>query len=209
MKIRRPSPSMVISVIALVMATTGSAVAAVDFARRAGSVDGRSAVSAGSSLKHAAGRLVATREKSPYRGQLPGRFVANVPHSTTFGRAAEVADNAAGGSQVLNVSELGAFATTCNDQANAAGTEDPTTTLTFTSTPAVNFARQVGGNNATVVAMAPGTAQSVTINGSNTFHIQVELSGTNVVYDGQVRQDGRGTPSGTCLVTGTATTFRP
>ena len=60
MKIRRPSPSLVISVIALVIATTGSAVAAVSFARNAGAVDGRSAVSASSTLSHAAGRLAAT-----------------------------------------------------------------------------------------------------------------------------------------------------
>jgi hypothetical protein len=57
---KRPSPSLVISLIALVMATTGTAIAAVDFARNAGAVDGKSAVSAGSSLSNARGKLVAT-----------------------------------------------------------------------------------------------------------------------------------------------------
>ena len=50
MRIRRPSPATVLSVVALVMATTGTAVAAVDFARNAGAVDRLSAVSAGSSV---------------------------------------------------------------------------------------------------------------------------------------------------------------
>jgi hypothetical protein len=90
------------------------------------------------------------------------------------------------------------------------GTLDPTTTLTFQSAgTTVNFARQIGGSNATLVSMAPNTTQAITINGSNTFHVQVESFGVDVVYDGQVRQDGRGTGTANCLVAGTAQKFTP
>lgn len=60
-------------------------------------------------------------------------------------------DNAPGGAQALSVSPLGTLTASCNDQAAAVGTENPTTTITFTNTTAsaVNFARAVGGNNAT------------------------------------------------------------
>jgi hypothetical protein len=204
MKIRKPSPSLAISIVALVMATTGSAVAAVSYARNAGAVDGRSAVGATSGLKHATGRLVATATSGSHKGQIPGRFVANVPASTTFGRYAPVVDNTTGGSENLNSTSLGTLSATCNDQDNRAGTLDPTTTLTFQSAgTTVNFARAIGGNNATVVGMPPNTTQSITINGSNTFQIQVESFGVDVVYDGQVRQDGRGTATANCLVAGT------
>jgi hypothetical protein len=208
MKIRRPSPSLVISIVALVMASTGSAVAAVSYARNAGAVDGRSAVSASSSLSHAAGRLVATASGGSHKGQIPVKFLANVPASTTFGRYAPVVDNTTGGAETLNTNSLGTLSATCNDQDNRAGTLDPTTTLTFQSAGAgVNFARAIGGNNATVAGMAPNTTQSITINGSNTFHVIVESFGVDVVYDGQVRQDGRGTASANCLVAGTAQKF--
>src|SRR4051794_39429463 len=210
MRIRRPSPSLVISVVALVMATTGSAVAAVSFARNAGAVDGKSAVSASSSLKHATGRLVATASGGSHKGRIPVKFLANVPAATTFAHYVPVTDNAAGESQVLNSNSLGTLSATCNDQDARAGLLDPTTTFTFTSAGAqVNFARTIGGGNATVVPMAPNTTQSITINGSNTFHVHVESFGVDVIYDGQVRQDGRGTPVANCLVSGTAQRFTP
>jgi hypothetical protein len=209
MRIRRPSPSLVISVIALVMATTGSAVAAVSFARNAGAVDGRSAVSASSSLKHATGRLVATATGGSHKGQIPVKFLANVPASTTFAQYLPVVDNTNGGSQVLNKNSLGTLSATCNDQDTRAGVLDPTTTFTFQSAGAqVNFARQIGGGNATVVPMSPNTTQSITINGSNTFHVHVESFGVDVIYDGQVRQDGRGTATANCLIAGTSEKFQ-
>src|SRR3954467_7418717 len=75
MRIRKPSPSLVISIIALVMASTGSAIAAVSYARSAGAVDGRSAVGASSSLSHAAGRLVATASGGSHKGKIPVTFL--------------------------------------------------------------------------------------------------------------------------------------
>ena len=55
MKISRPQPATIISIAALVMASTGSAFAAVDFARNAGAVDHKSAAGSGATLSHAAG----------------------------------------------------------------------------------------------------------------------------------------------------------
>ena len=75
MKRHRPSPAMVVSIIALVMATTGSAIAAVDFARNAGAVDGKSAVSAGATLKQASGRLVAAQKTGAAAGKIKQKFL--------------------------------------------------------------------------------------------------------------------------------------
>ncbi len=59
MRIRRPSPAMVVAIVALVMACAGTSIAAVNYASNAGAVDGLSAVRAGS-VDRAAGRLIAT-----------------------------------------------------------------------------------------------------------------------------------------------------
>ncbi|HSD79536.1 MAG TPA: hypothetical protein VLB47_02705, partial [Solirubrobacteraceae bacterium] len=63
MRFGRPSPSLAVSLAALVMASTGTAVAAVTYAQNAGAVDGRSAVGSGASPRRAAGRLVATQRR--------------------------------------------------------------------------------------------------------------------------------------------------
>ena len=96
MKLRRPSPSMVVALIALVLSTSGSAVAAVSYASRAGSVDGHSAVGASSSLRHAAGNLVATAKGGSTSGQIPARFVAGVQQGSSqpFVQSVQVSDNA-------------------------------------------------------------------------------------------------------------------
>jgi hypothetical protein len=212
MKFRKPSPAMVIAVTALVMASTGSAIAAVNFARNAGAVDGKSAVSATRSLGGAAGKVVATRSGGKSKGKIPNKFLGQVPYTSTFGRAAQVEDNLAGATVPLSLSSLGLLTTACNDQdQNPPGQEDPTTTITFVNNAsvAVNFAREVGTQAPVVVSQPPGTQQSFTINGSNVFRIHVELNGVNVRYEGQVRQDGRDTPTGSCLVAGTVETVKP
>ena len=211
MKIRKPSPSMAVSVAALAMATTGTAAAAVNFARNAGAVDGRSAVLANTSREHAAGKLVATRRGGAHVGQIPAKFLANVPISTTFSRASDVVDNADGAPATLNASGFGPFTATCNDQSSKTGVEDPTTTLAFNneSGNVLNLARTQGVNTPEVSQLPAGTAHSFTISGSNTFRVELELNGVDVIYDGQVRQDGRGTATGTCYVAGTVETYSP
>ena len=211
MRFRKPSPAMVVAIAALVMAGTGSAIAAVNYAKRAGAVDGKSAVKAAASKNRAAGKLVATRRSGRSEGKIPNKFLGQVPYATTFGRYAEVIDNAAGGDVTLNASRLGTLSAACNDQAGAGGTEDPTSTISYTNTTpvAVQFARYVGNQQAVVVSVPAGARESFTINGSNTFRVHAEYAGVNVVYEGQARQDGRGTPAGSCLVAGTVETVTP
>ena len=126
MKISRPSPSMVVAGIALFVSLGGTSMAAVNYASRAGSVDGKSAVYSGASLSQAAGKLVATDRSGTDKGRLPGKFVADVPKTPSFSNAFEVADNAPGAPQTLaTIGGLGTLTATCNDQAAAAGNEDP------------------------------------------------------------------------------------
>jgi hypothetical protein len=174
-------------------------------------VDGKSAVGPNASKKRAAGKLVATRRSGRSEGKIPNKFLGQVPYATTFGRYAEVIDNAAGGDATLNASRLGTLSAACNDQAAGGGNEDPTSTISYTNTTpvAVHMARSVGNQQAVVISVPAGAREAFTINGSNTFRIHAEFGGVNVVYEGQVRQDGRGTPSGSCLVAGTAETVGP
>ena len=203
LRLKRPSPSMVVAMVALVMSLSGSAVAAIDFARNSGAVDGISAVRASSSLGHAKGRLVATASGGSHPGQIPVKFLANSVQSSTFGAFPSVVDNANGGAIALNGSSFGTLSASCNDQNRVTGNVDPSVTITFAAGPALNEARTIGGGNPTVKVIPGGTADSFTINGSNTFRLQLELNKVNVVYEGQVRQDGQGTASGHCLIAGT------
>jgi hypothetical protein len=206
MKISRPSPSMAVAGVALFVSLGGTSMAAVNYARNAGAVDGKSAVSASGTTAHAAGRLVATNRSGPAKGQIPSKFLSGVPRTQTFGRAFEVADNAPGAPQPIGAAgSIGTLTATCNDQNGAAGVEDPTTTLNFvnTSGETINIARRVGNGNGSVDPVANQTVAALTIAGSNTFTYHVERRGVNLLVNGVVRQDGRGTPAGTCLVYGT------
>lgn len=211
MRIRKPSPAMAVAVVALVMATTGSAVAAIDYARNAGAVDGLSAVNAGSSTNRAAGRLVATARGGSHKGQIPAKFLAEVPRADTLGQLFDVPDNAQGALVEVHRSGFGTLGASCNDQNRTAGNEDPSSTIAFTngSGASLNLARTVGNTDAVIGSLAHGTVHSFAINGSNTFEIQLEINRVNVVYRGHVRQDGRGTADAKCLVVGTAEVYLP
>jgi hypothetical protein len=203
---RRPSPALVISIIALVMATTGSAVAAVNFARNAGRVDGRDAVSPRSSLRHAAGNLVATKAGGSERGKIPSKFVADVVTGQSFYRATPVVDNATGAALDLVFASGGKLTATCRDQSTRRGNENPSTTIAFSnlSTAAVNSARTVGGNDAAVGVLQPGTRSQFSIDGSNRFSYQLERLGKSVLIDGVVRQNAAGSADAACVVYGGA-----
>jgi hypothetical protein len=207
MRISRPSPSMVIASVALFVSLGGTSIAAVSFARNAGAVDGKSAVSASGTVSHAAGRLVATNKSGPDKGMIPGKFLAGVPHTQTFGKSFEVADNAPGAPiTVGDAAGVGSLTATCNDQSAAPGVEDPTTTLNFVNSSGqiINIARRVGNGDGAVGLLASGTVAPLTIAGSNTFFYHVQTtSGVNLLINGVVRQDGRGTPTANCLVFGT------
>ena len=209
MRVKRPSPSMVVACIALVMASTGTAVAAVNYAANAGKVDNKDAVHAGASLAQAAGDVVATQRTGPDRGRIPGKFLADVMRggADSFSRPAEVQDNAADvPTAVSSIPGLGTLSASCFDQSRNAGVEDPATTLTFAnqSGVAVNVAQQIGGANPSVFAQLTNTTSQFTVGGSNAFRLHIEKQGTNYVIEGVVRQDGRNTPAASCLVYGYA-----
>ena len=125
----------------------------MSYATRAGSVDGKSAVYSGASLSQSAGKLVATERSGADKGRLPGRFVADVPKTAVFSNVFEVADNAPGAPQTpAPISGLGTLTATCNDQAAAAGNEDPVST--------VSFLNQSGEPSTSRGAWATATARS-------------------------------------------------
>lgn len=208
MKIRRPSPAMAVACTALFIALGGTSIAAVNYARNAGAVDGKSAVSAGSSTSRAAGKLVATNRSGSDKGRIPAKFLAGVAGARTFGAAVDVQDNAVGAPTALGTAPgIGTLTASCTDQSERPGVEDPSTTITLTnaSGATINVAKRIGGRDADVVAQAPGTVQTITIGGSNTFELHAQNRGTDLVIDGVVRQDGRGTDAASCLFYGTFT----
>ena len=210
MRIRRPSPALVVSIIALVMATAGTSIAAVTYASNAGAVDGLSAVRAGSPDK-AAGKLVATARTGIRKGTIPNYHLSGVPYSDSFGQLLSVPDNQTGGSVTLDETELGRLTVACSDENANAGNENPTSQLAFTTGAAngVNFARHVGYGAATIGLLQPNAAHAITVPGQNTFRLHLELSGVNVVYEGYARQLSQGTADAQCLVVGTRETIRP
>jgi hypothetical protein len=206
----KPSPAMAVGLVALVFAMTGSAAAVVSFARNAGAVDGKSAVSAGVKNAIAAGKLVATRRTGAQAGTIPIQYLDPATgHSQQFGQSTEVIDN--GGTVPFTIASIPGFGTlqaTCGDQNSAIGKEDPTTTISFvnTSGAAVNFARTVGGGGSTQVAgLVPNQAAQFAVNGSNTYVINLNKPGTTVLVNGVVRQDGAGTAAASCVNYGEGT----
>src|SRR5215218_3738585 len=203
MKLRRPSPAMIVACIALFVALGGTSVAAITYARNAGAVDGHSAVGAKSSLKHARGKLVAAGPD----GKIRSRFLERPGRPTSFGSYVPVTDNATGSpAAIATVAGIGELTATCADQNNKAGIEDPITRLTFnnTSGTAINFARQIGGANATVIPQLAGTVETFQIPGANSFTLHAQNGPTNVnmLVEGVVRQDGANTADAKCLVYG-------
>jgi hypothetical protein len=205
MKITRPSPAMVVAGLALFVSLGGTSIAAVNYAARAGSVDGRSAVSSSATLSHAAGKLVATSSSGDDAGRLPGKFVSDVAKTQTFSKVYEVADNAPGAPQLVQtIKGLGNLTTTCNDQAAGPGVEDPVSVITYNNTSGgpENVARRVGNGDGQILLTPNQTASPVTIPGSNTFFFHVDQAGHDAIVMGGVRQEGRGTPAATCALYG-------
>lgn len=203
---------MVVAGIALFVSLGGTSIAAVNYASRAGSVDGKSAVFSGATLSQAAGKLVATNRSGTDKGRLPGKFVADVPKTAVFSNVFEVADNAPGAPQTLvTVSGLGTFTATCNDQNGAAGNEDPISIVSFLnqSGEPVNVARRVGNGDGAIAVAPNQTAASLNVGGSNTFEFHIERRSQNAIVSGGIRQDGRGTPAATCVVFGVVNQIIP
>lgn len=214
MKLRTPSPAMVVAVIALVMATSGTAVAAVNYARNSGAVDGRSAVTASASLDGARGKLVATARGGPESGRIPGKFLADVTRAEVFGRAFDVTDNTQGAPFELASADatdgIGALTVSCGDQSAVPSVENPVSRVNFRNVggAALNLVRRTGVGEVRVLLLAPGTGEQFQINGSQTFEIQAEVGGRHLSVEGAVRQDGAGGSAASCLAFGTVELVR-
>lgn len=213
MRNRRPSPAMGVALIALFVALGGTSFAAINYARNAGAVDGKSATAATSTLSHAAGRLVATEKSGVHKGRIPGKFLAEVPRTTQFARPFDVPDNAAGAAVALaSEAGVGTLTAACIDQNKMPGKEDPLTTITYNNGPTtgVNLVRYKGNDNPTVGQLAPNTVSTTTISGSNTFSFEIQTpQAITWLVQGVVRQDGAGTAAATCLVFGTILRIAP
>jgi hypothetical protein len=203
-KISKPSPAMVVALIALVFAMTGSAAAVVSFARNAGAVDGQSATTSSASTAFASGKLVSTRRTGALRGTLPSKFLDpnTVPRQFVFGRNAEVIDN---GSEVpftiATIPGFGNVTATCGDENNTAGKENPKTTITFSNTSGqtIEFARATGTGSVALANLANSQASSFTITASNTFTLQAQKLGTNLLIQGVVRQNTIDPANASCI----------
>jgi hypothetical protein len=181
MKPKLPSPAMIVALLALVMATSGTAVAAVSFARNAGAVDGKSAVGNGATNHRAAGKLVATTRHGANRGRINHRYLEGVMRGSaaTFGRASQVVDN-----QTLAPVAIGGV----RGVANFSG-------------EAISVSKRVGNGPAAVPPLLNGVQTTLVVNGSNTFELHVQRpNGTNYAVNGVVRQDGSRTAAAQCLV---------
>jgi hypothetical protein len=195
---------MVVALVALVFAMTGSAAAVVSFARNAGAVDGRSATSSSASTGFAAGKLVAVRKSGLVRGTLPSKFLDpnTVPREFVFGRNAEVIDN---GSEtpftIATIPGFGTVTATCGDENNATGQENPKTTIAFgnTSGQTIEFARATGAGSVAVANLANNQASSFTITQSNMFTLQAQKLGTNLLIQGVVRQNTLDPANASCI----------
>lgn len=212
MKIKRPSPSMAVAFLALVLAMSGTAFAAVNYARNAGAVDGKSAVGSGSSLKRAAGKLVTTQRHGSGKGKIAQKYldIKSVPGfargvTGKFGKWIPVQDNQSLAPETIGVVfGLGTLTASCVDQNSTPGKEDPATRLIFTNQSGsdANVARTVG-NGKPAVAVLPNAAQDGwTINGSNTFELLIERNGATYYVKGAVRQQGANTADASCTFYG-------
>jgi hypothetical protein len=208
MRIKRPSPSMTVASVALFVSLGGTSIAAVNYARNAGKVDGRHAVSPTSTLSRAAGELVATKRKGADKGRIPNQFLADVPFTGAFERRLEVADDQPGAPVALVTSgSLGTLSAQCIDQTTRPGVEDPSILLTWangTGVP-INVARRVGVGDGAVESLGAGAQPPLRVVSGNTFSYFVQLGTANVFVNGMAREEGRGTAAGTCFVSGALT----
>jgi hypothetical protein len=221
MKVKRPSPAMIVAVIALVMSMTGGAIAAVNFAKNAGSVDGYSAVKASKGGKaKAAGKLVSTYKSGDNRGKLPIRIIAGAASERSVESLAEQAADGRNGARLIAVADnqttaaetmlsvgLGALQVSCADQNDNAGVENATTRITLTNSSGVpvNLSRSVGNGAPAITTIENGAIDAFSVPQQNTFSVQLQgTDDTTVLVEGTARQLGQGTNDSSCAVWATA-----
>ena len=212
MRRRTPSPAMVVAIIALVVALSGSAVAAVDFARNAGAVDGKSAVSARASLQHSAGKLVATARRGPGKGRIPARFVDDVMRggSTSLTRYLKAVDNADGPVVPLAIiPRIGRLDAQCRDQDPTPEIKSTQTLVTFTASDerGVNVSRLLGsdiGSSREGVVFTALKDQPVLVLqfADSLFQLTLQARERTVFISGAARPDLNRTAAAACLIFG-------
>jgi hypothetical protein len=203
---------MVVAIIALIVALSGTAVAAVDFVRNAGAVDGKSAVSASASLKRSAGKLVATASAGPGKGRLPGRFVDDVMRggSTSLSRYIKAVDNADGPVVPLAVIDgIGRLDAQCRDQDTTPDIKSTQTLVTFTASDerGVNVSRLLGsdiGSSREGVVFTALKDQPVPVMqfADSLFQLTLQARDRTVFISGAARPDLNRTASAACLIFG-------
>jgi hypothetical protein len=202
MKVERPSPAMVVALTALVMSTTGAAIAAVEFARNAGAVDGKSAVGANASNRRAAGKLVATDRA----GRLPSRFLDALEPARSGARVLAAPDNALGPAERIVAFDLGSISMACFDQQPNPGVENPATRFYVTNFAGreLNIAYRAGGGQGTATVLPAGGAVSFVVGGQGVVEVHVQGAERSAVIHGAARQIGQGSADGTCAAFATA-----
>jgi hypothetical protein len=214
MKPRLPSPAMVVALVALVVALSGTAIAAVTYAQNAGAVDGKSAVAAGSSLRRAAGKLVATQTGGNGKGQIPARFLDGVMRggTQTLSKYLRTVDNQAGrATPLLIVPGIGRFDVQCDDVDPTVGTQTTRTSMNFTASvrQGVNvtrlLGRDIGASQRPDVFTAPqGQPVQLLASADGLFQFIMEAKGRSVLVVGASRTDNSPGPQAACLLWGTA-----
>jgi hypothetical protein len=220
MKLRRPSPAMTVAVLALVMSTTGGAIAAVNYAKNSNAVDGYSAVKAAKAGSgKAAGKLVATYRDGDNRGRLPLRIIAGAASKDSVETLAAAAARSANGARLIPVTDnqttadetlvdldLGNLQVSCTDQNDAGGVENAATRVSLTNDTGgpVNVAREVGNGAPTITTLEVGVVDTFTVPQQNTFRMQIQGGEATVLVDGTALQTGPGTTDSSCAVWATA-----
>jgi hypothetical protein len=214
MRLRMPSPAMVVALIALVVSSSGTAFAVVNYARNAGAVDGKSAVSSDSSLREATGNLVATAQAGRNRGRIPARFVADVMRggSTSLTRYMRVVDDQAGPVVPLAIiPKIGRLDAQCRDQDPAPGVESTQTVISFTASErgGVNVSRLLGrdiesARNAVVFTALKDRPVPILSLADNLFQLVLQARNRTVFINGAGRSDANRSADAACLVFGLA-----
>lgn len=209
-----PSPAMVVALIALVVALSGTAIAAVDFATNAGAVDSKSAVSSTASLALAKGKLVATANYGPARGRLPGRFVDDVMRggSSAITRYLRAVDNQPGPVvAIATIDGIGRFEAQCRDQDPAPNVKSTQTIITFTASQpgGVNVSRLLGrdienARDGVVFTALPTQAVPIISLADTMFQLILQSGSKTVFLSGSARSDANRTPNAACLIWGIA-----
>lgn len=212
MRGRMPSPAMVVALIALVVALSGTAVAAVDFARNAGAVDGKSAVSSTVSLGKAKGKLVAASESGKSAGRIPGRFVHDVMRggATSITKYLRAVDNQPGPVvPIAIIPGIGKFEAQCRDQDPAPNVKSTQTIITFTASQpgGVNVSRLTGrdidaGRDGIVFTAVPTQAVPVISIADTMFQLILQSGPKTVFLSGSARSDANRTANAACLIWG-------